>query len=100
MPSVCRRSGWRRSFCEPLEIGEPDLDERPDRILETRLAGHRESLLVGLSDLLVGDPLLEPVVPRHEQLLDSFACVDGHLRSVLPLLPLCAHAVAPDRSGL
>ena len=24
-----RRSGWRRFCCEPLEVGEPELDQRP-----------------------------------------------------------------------
>ena len=59
-----RRSGWRRSSCEPFEIGEPDLDERADALLEPVLAGDRERLLVALADLLGGDALLEPVVAR------------------------------------
>ena len=50
--SGCRRSGWRRSSCEPLEIGEPELDERPDRVLEPRLARDLERLLVALAHLL------------------------------------------------
>jgi preprotein translocase subunit SecG len=65
-----RRAGWRRSSCEPLEIGQPELDERPDTVLETGLARDRERLLVGLADLRGIDALLQPVVSGHEQLLD------------------------------
>ena len=35
--SGCRRLGWRRSCCEPLEVGQPDLDERPHLLLEPGL---------------------------------------------------------------
>ena len=31
-------AGWRRFSSEPFEIGEPDLDERPDRLLDPGLA--------------------------------------------------------------
>ena len=34
-----RRSGWRRSSCEPFEIGQPDLDERPRRPPRGRARG-------------------------------------------------------------
>ena len=57
-----RRSGWRRSSGEPLEVGEPDLDERPHALLEPGLARDRERLLVALAHLLRLDALLEPVV--------------------------------------
>src|SRR5436190_13690551 len=80
--SMSRRAGWRRSS-EPLEIGEPDLDQRPDRLLEPGLAGQRERLLIVLSRLGRIDPLLEPVVARHEQLLDPLARVTPlHVRSL------------------
>ena len=46
------------------EIGEPDLDERTDRLLEACLARDGERLLVGLAHLLGVDALLEPVVAR------------------------------------
>ena len=59
----------------PLEVGEPDLDERPDPLLEPRLARRLERLLVTLPHLGRVDPLLEPVVSGHEQLLDPQACV-------------------------
>jgi hypothetical protein len=72
--SMSRRAGWRRSS-EPLEIGEPDLDQRLDRPLEPGLAGHLERLLVALPRLGRIDALLEPVVARHEQLLDPLARV-------------------------
>ena len=50
--SGCRRNGWRRSSGEPLEVGQPDLDERPDRVLDAGLARDGERLLVGLAHLL------------------------------------------------
>src|SRR5581483_1380884 len=71
--SGSRRSGWRRSSSEPLEVGKPDLDERPDALLEPRLACERERLLVGRPDLLGGDALLQAVIARDEQLLDPLA---------------------------
>ncbi len=50
--SSCRRHGWRRFSSEPLEIGEPDLDERTNGLLEPGRARDRERLLVGRADLL------------------------------------------------
>jgi len=58
---------------EPFEIGEPDLDERPDRVRETGLLGRGERLLVALAHLRRVDTLLQAVVPRDEQLLDLLA---------------------------
>ena len=55
---------------EAVEIGEPDLDERSDRVLDTGLARERKRLLVALSRLGGVDALLEAVVPRDEQTLD------------------------------
>ncbi len=68
--SSCRRHGWRRFSSEPFEIGEPDLDQRTNRVLEARIPRHRESLLVRLADLLGRNALLQPVVAGDEQLLD------------------------------
>jgi CheY-like chemotaxis protein len=56
---------------EPPEIGEPDLDERPDGVLEPGLSGELQRLLVGLAHLREGDALLEPVVTGDEELLDA-----------------------------
>ena len=63
--------GWRSFWSEPLEVREPDLDERPHRLLEPRLTGGLERLLVALAHLRRVDALLEPVVSRQEQLLDA-----------------------------
>ena len=49
--SGVRRLGWRRFSSEPFEVGEPDLDERPDRVLDPRLARELERLLVALPRL-------------------------------------------------
>ena len=65
-----RRSGWR-SFCfEPVEIGEPELDERPHRVLQPGLPRRLERGQVALPHLLRLDALLQPVVPRDQQPLD------------------------------
>ena len=62
--SSCRRHGWRRFSSEPLEIGEPDLDQRANRLLEPGLTRHRERLFVGRAHLLRRDALFQPVVAR------------------------------------
>ena len=72
---MSRRAGWRRFSSEPLEVREPDLDERPDQLLEPRLARERERLLVAFARLARVDALLEAVVARDEQLLDPLPSV-------------------------
>ncbi len=76
---------WRRFSSEPFEVGEPDLDERPDRVLDPRLAGELEGLLVALPRFLDGNPLLQPVVAGDEQPLNLGAhLIAGgvHIRSL------------------
>jgi CheY-like chemotaxis protein len=63
---------------EPLEVGQPELDERLDRLLDARLARLGQRLLVALPGLRGVDALLEPVVPGHEELLDPIAGVPLH----------------------
>ena len=53
-----------------LEVGEPDLDQRPDPLLDPGLPRERERLLVALAHLRRVDALLQPVVPGQDQLLD------------------------------
>jgi preprotein translocase subunit SecG len=65
---------------EALQVGEPDLHQRPDARLEPRLAGDCERLLIALARLRGRDTLLEPVVAGHEQLLNPRA------RLLLPLV--------------
>ena len=48
------------------EIREPDLDERPDLILEPRLAREGEGLLPACACLGRIDALLQAIVARHE----------------------------------
>ena len=94
-----RAAGWKLSALrvagnpdgsgagrEPVEIGEPDLDQRPDRVLEAVLARQRERLLVGGAHPFGPDALFQPVVPGDEELLDLRADVGGH-GSPLPLFP-------------
>ena len=50
--SGVRRSGSSRSWKEPLEVGQPDLDERAHLVLEPLLAGQLERLLVARAGLL------------------------------------------------
>ena len=54
-----------------LEVGQPDLDERSDRVFEARLARHGERLLPALARLRGVDALLQPVVTGDQKLLDS-----------------------------
>ena len=61
--SGVRRRRWRRSWSEPLEVGEPDLDERPHAVLEPRLARDRERLLVALAHLLGETPCFSRLSP-------------------------------------
>ena len=68
---MSRRAGWRRFSIEPFEVGEPDLHERADPLLEPRFARELERLLVALACLCGVDALLQPVVARDEKLLDS-----------------------------
>ena len=56
---------------KPRELGEPDLDERTDRIFETRLPRDRQRLLVTRAHLGGSDALLETIVTGHEQLLNA-----------------------------
>jgi hypothetical protein len=80
---MSRRAAWRRFSSEPLEVGEPDLDERADGVLESGLDRNRERLLVALPRLLRVDALLEPVVARDEKSLDSLTRLVGlHFPSV------------------
>ena len=81
--------GWRRrsrrpsAAGEPVEVGQPDLDQRPHRLLEPRLERDRERLLVALARLRRIDALLQAVVAGDEQLLDPLArIVPLHNRSV------------------
>ena len=68
---------------EPVEVGKPDLDERPHLVLEPGFARDGERLLVALPGLGRVDALLQAVVPGHEQLLDLHARVlPLHSRSV------------------
>ena len=76
--SGVRRSVSRRFSRKPLEIGEPELDERADPLLDPNLARDGECLLVARAHLLRIDALLQAVVAGDEQLLDP-------LSSILPL---------------
>jgi CheY-like chemotaxis protein len=68
---MSRRAAWRRSSLEAFEIGKPDVDERPNLLLEPGLAGRGERLLVALARLGRVDALLQPVVAGDEELLNS-----------------------------
>ena len=62
------------------KVGETDLDERPDGLLESGFLGYLKGFLVRLAHLLGRDTLLEPVVAGDEELLDPFAgVVGGHV---------------------
>ena len=67
---MSRRAGWRRFSSEPLEVGEPELDQWSDGVLQARLAGGRERLLVALARLFGPRSLLDAVVARYQQPLN------------------------------
>jgi hypothetical protein len=69
---MSRRAGWRRSS-KPLEISEPDLDQRSNGRFEPRVPRDRKRLLVALPRFRGIDALLEAVVTGHQQLLDPRA---------------------------
>jgi CheY-like chemotaxis protein len=80
---VSRRAGWRRFSSEPLEVGEPDLDQRADALLEPGLPRDGQRLLVVLARFSRVDALLEPVVARDQKLLDSLTRLFAlHIRTV------------------
>jgi hypothetical protein len=68
--SGCRPKGWRRLSSEPLEIGEPELHERPHCVLQPGVARSLERLLEALAHLGHIDALLETIVAYNEQVLD------------------------------
>ena len=55
-----------------VEIGDPDLDERPDRVLDPGFASELERLLPALARLRGVDALFQTVVSGYEELLDPF----------------------------
>jgi hypothetical protein len=80
---MCRRAGWRRSWSELFEVGEPDLDQRPDGRFQAGLAGDLEGALVALPHLSRVDSLLQAIVTRHDEplnLLTGLAAL--HIRTV------------------
>ncbi len=80
---MSRRAGWRRFSSEPLEVGQPDLDQRPDALLQPRLACDRERLLVALPRLARIDALLESIISCYEKSLDPLTRVVAlHIRTV------------------
>ena len=56
-----------------VEIGEPDLHERPYSVLETRLLSQLECALVALPGLLERGSLLQPIVAGDQMTLDLCA---------------------------
>jgi CheY-like chemotaxis protein len=69
---------------QPIEVGEPNVDERANLLLEPVLARERECLLVRLAHLVGRNPLFQPIVPRDEEFLDLLADVPQN-GSPLPL---------------
>src|SRR4029079_1510131 len=96
-----RRGGSRRSSALLLpQIRDPDLDERPDPLLEPGLAREGERLFPALPRLLRIDALLEPVVARHEQLLDPLLDAISHTATLTARMVGCPPAPrSPSRSA-
>lgn len=74
---MSRRAGWRSCCSGRLETGEPDVDERPYRVVEPGFARDRESLLPALTRLRRAGALLQSVVARDQEFLDPCARVLG-----------------------
>ena len=74
-----RRSGWSRFCFELRKIGEPELDQRPDAVLDPAFTGDLERLLVALTHLCGIDPLLQAVVPRQQRLLYTNTQIPFHV---------------------
>jgi CheY-like chemotaxis protein len=80
---MSRRAAWRRSSTEPLEVGEPELDQRPHALLDPGLPRHLERLLVALARLPRIHSLLKSIVSGDEKFLDSLTRVLAlHIRTV------------------
>ncbi len=70
-----RQTGWRRSWSEPFEIGQPELDERPDRVFEARFPRQLQRLLVAAANLFRSYALLEAVVSGDQEFVDLLTWV-------------------------
>jgi CheY-like chemotaxis protein len=80
---MSRRAAWRRSSTEPLEVGEPELDQRPHALLDPGLPRNLERLLVALARLPRIHSLLKSIVSGDEKFLDSLTRVLAlHIRTV------------------
>src|SRR6185503_17740014 len=102
--SVVRQSGSRRSSAGRrlfrFQIREPDLDERPDPLLQPGLPREGECLLPALPRLRRVDALLEAVVAGHEQLLDPLADALFHNATLTARMNGCRAARrSPSRSA-
>ena len=84
------QSGFGR---RTVEIGQPHLNERADRVFEPCLPGQRQCLLVALAYLFDVNALLQAIVARDEQVLDARANVLGHDSGTLGAEMLQAVAV-------
>ena len=60
---------------KPVEVCQPDLDERAHGLLQANLLGDLQGFFIRLSHLLRRDALLQAVVAGHEELLDAFTRV-------------------------
>jgi hypothetical protein len=68
---------------EPLEISEPDLHQRPDRVLEPSVPSEGKGLLIALPHLGRIDPLFETIITGYQELLDPLPRVSRlHERSL------------------
>ena len=78
-----RRAGWRRFSSEPLELGQPDVHQLADGLLEPDLGRDRERLCVGLPHFAEIHALFQTIVASDEESVDPLTCVVPlHIRTV------------------
>ena len=79
---MSRRAGWRRFSSEPFELGQPDVDEGRDALLEPGFARDHERLLVARAHPGGVEAPLQ-IVARDEESVDSLIrVVPLHIRTV------------------
>jgi hypothetical protein len=83
-----RPSGWSRFSLEPLEVGQPDLDERRDLLLDPCGSCERQGPLPAFTCPVSARPLLQAVIAFDERPLDTAANVSLHVATLRePLVP-------------
>lgn len=79
-----------------MKVGEPELDERSDLVLDPGLTGERERLIPAFPHLRGVNSLLQAIVSRQQGLLDTNSEVTDHSSPRSVLQPLTTVLIADD----